>query len=61
MKSKLLLDNPEWQACLKCGTPHPVSQDYCDKCSVPQSKPEFLAGIITITLAVVALYFVFQL
>lgn len=61
MKSKLLRDNPDWQACIKCGTPHPSHQSLCDNCSVPQSKPEFLAGLITITLAAVAMYFVFQL
>lgn len=61
MKSKLLPDNIKWRICARCGTSHAADQENCENCTVPQSRPEFLAGLITITLAVVALYFVFQL
>lgn len=61
MKAKLLPNQPEWRTCRQCGGHYTASQEVCEKCTLPQSKPEFLAGLITITLAVAALYLVLQL
>ena len=61
MKSETLLTKPEWKVCAKCGHHYAPSQDRCDYCALPQSKPEFIAGIITAFIGIIALYFIFQL
>ena len=61
MKAKLLPSKTEWRTCSKCGNDYAASQEVCESCIPPQSKPEFLAGLITIVMAVAALYLVLQL
>ncbi len=61
MKSELLLNKTEWRVCAKCGRSYISDKANCTNCSLPQSKPEVLAGLITTFIGIIALYFLFQL
>ncbi|QNF35352.1 hypothetical protein HUW51_22510 [Adhaeribacter swui] len=61
MKTEPLLYNPEFKICAKCGHHYSRHQQACDLCALPKSKPEYIAGIITTFIGILAMYFIFQL
>jgi len=61
MKSEILRRKTEWKVCAKCGHHYSANLEECDHCALPRSKPEFIAGLITAFIGILAFYFIFQL
>lgn len=61
METKLLLKETNLKVCSVCGSANASDQSKCLSCDQNQSSPEFLAGIITTFIGIIAFYFIFQI